>query len=340
MKKLIISTLLTAGLICSCEKPQTEGPDESCMIFLAANTSETKAPFNGTAPSESQPLDALVCISTDSYSYPSGGNDGTTDGTIGKHLQVQFSSGSRQLINGAYYNKSTPDRTVYFSAMHPQSGWSFADNTSVHCTFDGSDDVMFAPQETGKYGNQNPPTLNFRHLLTWIKMEIKADSEAVATAWGPLRSITIGSKNGISIDLGKAFSKDDVVFDNDVDMKFYKISSPEEVFPDATTGYPMTTASSEVAYVLCAPVIAYEFDPGAAEDEIRIPEYHIRIVSENRDVTIPIDLMNGEGSYAEASTMGKQFTLSLTFMMGNTIAVSTNITDWSTGGIGFGKIEE
>lgn len=340
MKRLIISTLLTAGLIYSCEKPQTEGPDESCMIFLVANTSETKAPFNGTAPSESQPLDALVCISTDSYSYPSGGNDGTTDGTIGKHLQVQFSSGSRQLINGAYYNKSTPDRTVYFSAMHPQSGWSFAGSTSVHCTFDGSDDVMFAPQETGKYGNQNPPTLNFRHLLTWIKMEIKADSEAVATAWGPLRSITIGSKNGISIDLGKEFDKNDVVFDNDVDMKFYKISSPEEVFPDATTGYPMTTASSEVAYVLCAPVIAYEFDPGAAEDEIRIPEYHIRIVSENRDVTIPIDLMDGEGSYAEGSTMGKQFTLSLTFMMGNTIAVSTNITDWSTGGIGFGKIEE
>ena len=340
MKRLIISTILTAGLLCSCEKPQTGGPDESCSIYLTADTSETKAPFNGTAPSESQPLDALVCISTTQYSYPSDGNDGTTDGTIGKHLQVQFSSGSRQLINGAYYNQSTPDQTVYFSAMHPESGWSFAGSTSARYTFDGSDDVMFAPEVTGMYGNQNLPTLNFHHLLTWIKMEIKADSESVATAWGPLRSITIGAKNGVSIDLGKSFSRDDVVFENDVDMKFYKTSSPEEVFPDATTGYPMTTTSSEVAYVLCAPVIASRYDTGASEDGIRIPEYHIRIVSENRDVTIPIDLMDAEGSYADGSTMGKQFTLSLTFKMGNTIAVSTNVTDWSTGGIGFGKIEE
>ena len=341
MKRLIITSMLLTGLLCSCEKPQTGGPDEQCRIYLTANTAETKAPFTGTAPSESKPLDAMVCVSTDEYSHPSDGKDGTTDdGSIGRHLQVQFSSGTRQLINGAYYSQFHKDRTVYFTAMHPYAGWSFADNSSAQHTFDGTDDVMFAPQVTGKYGNQNPPTLNFQHLLTWIKMEIKADSEAVATAWGPLRSITITSRNSISIDISKEFDRNDIVFVNDVNMTFYKTSSPEDIFPDATSGYNMTVASHEVAYVLCSPVIASRYDTGAIGELVRIPEYHIRIVSENRDVTIPIDLMDAEGSYADGSTMGKQFTLSLTFKMGNTIAVSTSVTDWSTGGIGFSKIEE
>ena len=337
MKNIIISSLLMAGLLCSCEKPHTEGPDDNRRIYLTANTVETKAPFDGTVPSESQQLDALVCVSTTPYSYPSNGEDGTTDGTIGKHLQVQFSSGTRQLINGAYYNQSKPDQAVYFSAMHPQAGWSFTDNTMAHFSFDGSDDVMFAPQVTGKYGNQNPPTLHFQHLLTWIRLEIKADSEAVATAWGPLKSITVGSKNSISIDLSKEFNKNGVEFGNDISMPFYKTSSPEEIFPDEQTGYTMTLASQEVAYVLCAPVIASDQD---SFDGARIPEYFIHIESENREVDIEVDLMHAAGSYFNDSTMGRQFTLSLTFKMGNTIATSTSITDWETGGIGFGEIEE
>lgn len=315
-----------------------KGLDEKSMIYLSAGTGSVKSPYTNETPSENSPLNALVCVSTDDFRFPSEGKDGTEDGTIGKHIQAQFQSGTSQLINGAYYNQSFP-KDVFFTAFHPQSDWTFTDNTSASLTFNGSQDVMFAPQVSGKYGNANPPVLNFNHLLTWLKLEISAESDDVATAWGPLKSITIESSENVSIDLSKTFSANDVKFsDEKVAMNFYRKGS-DEVFPDTEDGYTMTTQVQEVGYVLCEPVQAIVKDPYAS-GIVRVPEYKITIVSQYRNVTVDVDLKDGAESYFGSNTMGQQFTLNLMFKMGNTIAVSTGITDWQTGGIGIGKIEE
>ncbi len=330
------------SLFSACQKQDSVETDKNCSIYLSAGTVETRSPFEGTVPSEQEALDALVCVSTTEFSFPSDGADGTTDGTIGKHLNVQFQSGSSQLVNGAYYNKNSI-RNVYFIAMHPQSGWSITDNTNVSFEFNGSHDVMFAPHTTGKYQVQNPH-LNFQHLLTWIKLEIKADGEDVATAWGPLQEVSIESMNHISFDINKVFTTEDIQFSNEGKIPFYrKGSNPDEVFP-GTGGYTMETTFQDIAYVLCAPVTATEKDEDAYELNsqkiVRTPEYHINIKSSKRNVRIPIDLKTAADSYFTGSTIGKQFTISLTFLMGNNIAVSASITDWETGGVGFGKIEE
>ena len=342
MKRTIIYSICLMSLFSACQKQDSVETDKNCSIYLSAGTVETRSPFEGTVPSEQEALDALVCVSTTEFSFPSDGADGTTDGTIGKHLNVQFQSGSSQLVNGAYYNKNSI-RNVYFIAMHPKSGWSFTDNTNVSFEFNGSHDVMFAPHTTGKYLEQTP-VLKFEHLLTWIKLEIKAESEDVAEAWGPLQEVSIESRNHISFDINKEFRPEDVGFSNDHSLMFYrKGSDPDEVFP-GTGGYTMETTSKDIAYVLCAPVTATEKDEGAYEQNnqniIRTPEYHINVRSSKRNVRIPIDLKTAANSYFSGNTMGKQFTLSLTFLMGNNIAVSARITDWETGGVGFGKIEE
>ena len=39
------------------------------------------------------------------------------------------------------------------------------------------------------------------------------------------------------------------------------------------------------------------------------------------------------------STMSRQFIINLTFKMGNTIAVSAQVTDWTIGGLGSGSLD-
>lgn len=330
------------SLFPACQKQDSVETDKNCSIYLSAGTVETRSPFEGTVPSEQEVLDALVCVSTTEFSFPSDGADGTTNGTIGKHLDVQFQSGSSQLVNGAYYNKDHV-MPVYFIAMHPQSGWSFTDNnTHVSFEFNGSHDVMFAPHTTGEYQAQTPQ-LEFEHLLTWIKLEIRAESEDVAEAWGPLESVTIECKNQLSFDINKEFNTTDIEFSNDGSLSFYQTGRfPDQEFPGAGK-YEMTTTAVDAAYVLCAPVTATIRDEIAFEqngETVRTNEYYINIKTSNRNARVPVDLKTSEDTWFSGSTSGKQFTISLTFKMGNNIAVSASITDWETGGIGFGKIEE
>ena len=344
MKNTLIILLCTYCLLFACQKQNPEGIDPDCRIYLSVGTTETKSPYSGTVPCESEPLDALVCVSTQEYAFPSDGKDGTEDGTIGKHLTAQFQSGSSQLINGAYYNKDHV-MPVYFIAMHPQSGWAITDNTNASFTFNGSQDVMFAPHTTGKYSvnHATSPALNFKHLLTWIKLEIQAESEDVATAWGPLESVTIECKNQLSFDINKEFNTTDIEFSNDGSLSFYQTGRfPDQEFPGAGK-YEMTTTAVDAAYVLCAPVTATIRDEIAFEqngETVRTNEYYINIKTSNRNARVPVDLKTSEDTWFSGSTSGKQFTISLTFKMGNNIAVSASITDWETGGIGFGKIEE
>lgn len=342
MKRTIIYSICLMSLFPACQKQDSVETDKNCSIYLSAGTVETRSPFEGTVPSEQEVLDALVCVSTTEFSFPSDGADGTTNGTIGKHLDVQFQSGSSQLVNGAYYNKDHV-MPVYFIAMHPQSGWSFTDNnTHVSFEFNGSHDVMFAPHTTGEYQAQTPQ-LEFEHLLTWIKLEIRAESEDVAEAWGPLESVTIECKNQLSFDINKEFNTTDIEFSNDGSLSFYQTGRfPDQEFPGAGK-YEMTTTAVDAAYVLCAPVTATIRDEIAFEqngETVRTNEYYINIKTSNRNARVPVDLKTSEDTWFSGSTSGKQFTISLTFKMGNNIAVSASITDWETGGIGFGKIEE
>lgn len=339
-KTINILTFITllAILFSACSKLPEEKHDEKSRIYLSAGTITVKSPYTSETPSKDTPLNVLVCASTERFRFPSDGKDGITDGTIGRHIPVQFQSNTSQLVNGIYYNQGKR-YDVFFTAFHPQDGWQFANGTSATFTFDGSQDVIFAPEVVGNYDNTSPPTLEFSHLLTWLKLKISAESDEVATAWGPLKSITIESSNNVNIDLSKTFTTNNVKFGNGKEaINFHKTGS-DEVFPDVKDGYTMTTDVNEVGYVMCEAVKAVVNDPYVS-GFVTVPEYNITIVSQYRTITVPIDLMTGKDTYFSNSTMGHQFTLNLKFKMGNTIAVSTEVTDWETGGIGIGKIEE
>lgn len=313
---------------------------------------EVKAPYISTAPSVQNPLGALVLVSTTEDEYANTGENGQ-DGPVKYHTNATFTSTSSQLLSGPLYNSDPLKQPmVYFSALSPQNNWTITGteggkNYKARYVFDGTQDLMFASKESGKYNGQKP-VLVFRHLLTYMKLFIYAENEDVSKAWGKINTITIsnahdmgnGSK-ALNIDLSNPLNGTvpNVSFEeqDNCTMSFYDVAT-NSLFPSAD-GYGLQySAAKEVAYVMMAPVTALETDP--LDNSLKVDEFVISIRSENRTATVGIDLMKSQTEFFTGSTMGKQFSITLKFTMGNTISVRADVQDWETGGIGIGDVIE
>lgn len=357
MKKIMPILLCVVLTLSACQSNAPELDDTDRRIYLSAaveSSAQTRTPYTLTTPTPENPVLADVWASTTPYEYKHvAGADGDGTNEVSLHTKANFQNGSAQLLIDAIYPNNN---TVYFVAIHPQ-GWVGNDaGISASYTFDGKTDVMFAPQTSGKYGDTNWPKLTFKHLLTWLRIEIVAESEAISEAWGELQSLTIKSSNNVTIDLQSDYRPELVKFGSDgtsiIDMPFYK-TGENNVFPDSNTPYtipapPPANADEkidkmdyveEVAYVLCEPVTATASEEVDGETK-STTEYTLTVQTTERTVEVPVDLMSAANTSFTGSTMGKQFTLLLNFKMGNTITVAARTTDWETGGIASGEITE
>lgn len=362
MKNTIYIFLLLLAGFSSCQTDELSEDDRNDrQIYLSASfepSAESRAPYEWTEPSLEHPLQVAVWASTTSKQYQHIDGKNGKDGTVALHSWANFQNPNHQLLKDAIYPNAA-DKLVYFVAMHPKDGWiakdasGTADDTKASNTFTGKEDVMFAPEISGKYGLVNnvkvDPILHFYHLLTYLRFEMVAESEAVRDAWGPVKKITIKSKLGVTIDLSQAVSSKDsipgrVTFTGlETDMNLYQTGRDTD-FPGASTPYTLKAPppgkeddwadySEEVAYVLCESV--------SATKEIEDAEYELTLTTQNRtDVKVKLDLMANETDLFEGNTMGKEFTIVLKFKLGNTIAVKAMMTDWQTGGVGSGDLTE
>ena len=346
MRKSITITIIAAALLAaSCTRVTIP---EGGKIYLSATLHDpqlAKSPFEGTAPSPATPLSTIVLASTTRYNYPNTGLDGTNDnGDVAVHAPARFQSSTSQLLSGALYHPEKKP-TVYFTSLHPQAGWDITP-TSATFQFNGSQDVMFAPETTGSYDSNPMPHLTYHHLLTCLKVKIGAESEDVSVAWGKIRNITIKSENGITVALDKDYTYEGCVSigSNTTDMPFYRAGSDTGISEGEGLDIPYPLDKAQYScYTICAPVEAAKYDEveyNLSGNIIRIPEYHITITSDNRTITVPVDLRVANEDYYEGSTHGKLFTLNLSFLMGSNIAVTATVSDWVTGGTGSGDINE
>lgn len=364
MKKILYIFLFMMFAVMACDRMEDARDVHSIYIDVCtedeSNAAETKAPYLATVPSSSDPLEAKVLVSTTSYEYPATGEDGSESysGKIAVHTDARFTNGSSQLLNGALYNGDEAKQPmVYFSALHPQTGWyvsgtSGSTDYKASFTFNGSQDVMFAPQTTGKYKDHNPE-LEFKHLLTYIRLSVYAESEEVSNAWGDITSIKIrntadmgdGSQK-IIVDLSKNYDATSVEFEKSAGYEsgFWCIGTNVE-FPNTSCTLPYPKADvKEVAYVLMAPVMAKSKDD--YNTTMLIPEFEIEVATEKRSAIVKVDLMKQpdatdiDEKYYSGSTMGKQFLITLKFTMGNTVAAQAKVTSWKTGGSGVGDFFE
>ncbi len=353
--KNIFYAICGLGLVFfSCQKGETVVRNDSPRsIYLQAaveNRFVTRAPYHLSEPDQDNPLKVAVWASTTANAFDDLGENGTgADKKVALHTSANFTNSKEQLLNDAVY-PDDPETSVYFVGMHPENGWATpatgdtAGKTATK-TFNGCEDVMFAPQISGKYaqntGAETWPTFQFRHLLTWLIVSIKADGQAVSDAWGRLKSLKIRSKNGVTVDLGRDYERNCVSFSGDAEFDFYRTGTDRAFVnkDDESTWYTLPVdKAEEVAYVLCEPVAATAKDP-ESQGDVRTTEYTLTVETENRKVEVPVDLMTDAASYFDGDTMRHRFVLNLNFKMGSNIAVTAAITDWAMGGLGSGELD-
>lgn len=317
---LIICIAAVAFAACS---RGLETPREAQAIAVASSIDETatKAAYALTTPNSDNPLAAAVWVSTTAHTFPGTqvGADNELATIIDYHNTATFTSSSRQLLNAQLYYPST-DVPVYLVGMYPSAGWTTSDGTSGLFSFDGSKDVMFAPEVSNHINTSaNYPILRFRHLLTWLKINIAAENQETADVWGKLKSISLKSMDQVSIlfETGAAtFTESETAH-----VMPLRLVSDDSALTARSLVLPLS--SEYMAYVLCAPVIATD----SAE------EYVLTINTVNRvNVQVPLNLKAADGSDFSGSTAGHQFTISLKFVQGDNILTSAVVSEWQNGG--------
>lgn len=200
--------------------------------------------------------------------------------------------------NNLRYTTGENSPSVYCVGFYPQGKWTVAENgKTATATIDGETDLMFAPPISGSW---NTPLREqpYNHLLTWLKVCICTTTQEAAAAWGDVKSISIKSADGISVDLEKGA----VTYTTSANP------SPFVVVEDQ----PLHTTMQEVGSALCSPAKEYTLTvktANAGERTITIP---IKWSSQDENGTTtetPVtddDVENGD-------VAGKLFILSLYF---------------------------
>ena len=301
MKRILLLTyIFCALLVFSCDMLEKH-VQEGFPIYLSVRSETSaedgvKSPYTVTSPSVNNPLSAKVLVSTTQYEYDNTAEDqnpkdGQT-GPIAIHTNATFTGTEKQLLNGALYNSNPSNQSlVYFSALHPQDKWTITGNTgsknyTASYTFSGKEDVMFAPVTTGSYNSLPLPQLIFKHLLTYIKLYIYAESEEVSKAWGKITSVKIknahdmgNGSNKVTVDLSSSDQSASFTPVQDYAASFY-YSQNDMDFPGSSgyeLPYSITPPAEEAAYVLMAPVTALEADK--IDSSLKVDEFDIIIES-------------------------------------------------------------
>ena len=167
---------------------------------------------------------------------------------------------------------------------------------------------MFAPEISGTGASPlsragNPQ--QFHHLLTWIKVRVRADELITGDTWGKLQKISIKSKDHLSIsNLAQATATYD---GTDTDIYLFDGS------------YSLSTTSEEKGSAFVAPVNASLSDA---------TDYTLHIECENVSKDIPINLVDSEGHPFTGWTTGKVFVITLRFATLSYIEGTVTLEPW------------
>lgn len=365
-------------LLAACEKNTADIP-EGQPIYLTATLPEeglTKVPFEGSAPTTSNPLNVAVWASTTEKLFKDESKNGS-DGTVSIHTEGHFQSGEPQLLSQAIYPPPRQGSSgaytadpVYFVAMHPLTDWSTTDGKKAVFRFTGCEDLMFAKQVEGAYDigaqNQevtNSPTLVFKHLLTRIsvKMGIQLGEDEnlmdVQNAWGDVTGLKIQAynrtgdflegPNTVTIDLAQGSS-----FDYSTGLTFsYRNSEGNEVSSLGTDMQFYGIGTDETfpqgdGFTLTDKITEVAYVMCAPVDATAVDaagnhEYVITVTTENRgDQEVVLDLRESDAKMFSGSTRGKHFGVTLKFKKGSAIATVAEVSEWVNGGFGTGDIED
>lgn len=195
---------------------------------------------------------------------------------------------------------------VYCVGMYPQTGWSSADGRSVSHSINGTVDLMYAEQEVGSW---NTPfgTQKYKHLLSWVKIEVEVPDQKAIDDWGALTKVAIESSNGVTITFPTTIGSESTIAYSDTKCDIDVLGG---------SSLPLTITSQSLDSMLCAPTTTVKLKIKTENVVERVVD--VALLDENND---PITSLE--------QTVGKLFIINLYFNKFNHIEASCNLVPWS-----------
>lgn len=340
MASILLSTLLAGCSQNSEIETLTEDVEISALAKSLSIDASTDASTRG-AVTDAKSLKAVVLTSQATGDYALNTTIGTgklyAKGTMTFNATTPSTTAvTYDAIDFTGNTKLPGDRTnLYMAALYPGvlNDWT-AIGTTASYVFNGTQDVMAAPQQTVK---RNASTASdqvaafvFGHLLTKIDIKIAADNTGgkgadVIAAWGQIQEISITkvlnktdffNKATVTLATGKAatttaFAKDGTI--NPTEWKTYKADDTE--YTGQTT--LLTTTPTLVATTMMAPFTATNATTDL-ELTIKSKTANQSVVTTIVGVKIPA-----------GDTQNKQYSVNLTFKAID-ISATAAITAWAT----------
>ena len=200
-------------------------------------------------PTIDNPLDADVWFSTTSA------NSGSAT-SLPRHSRVLFRNGT---LNFPYSDVLPyPNGNVYAVGLYPSADssdpdWSADDdNQSASHDINGQQDLMVAPQVSASGTVHFTSTiidhvLQFRHLLSWVRIRVCSADNGAPVSWGKVKKIEIQTDSKLTVNL----TTGEATFSTD------KATNWITVYNNAT-GYTLGSNAYELCSVFCSPETSYQ----------------------------------------------------------------------------------
>ena len=253
MKKLILSLAAVAALA-SCSQEESNNVPEGALdrtpitVNAGIETSVvSKAPVTGTSFKDGESnLFRLVAYANATQTEPTDfttpyfSNNGKGD--VNVNSEKGSDSQYQLLPDPAQYYPTNGDYLYFYAFAPGGEGWTFtpsATNPTATITIDGTQDIMWAKDESGikkMQGTQTQPQLAFTHQLMQVTFKAKADESFIGsdkvtklTIKGIGRTVTL---NPITGDV--TFGNEDLIaLDNPTGIEIEKTAqaiAPEIMF--------------------------------------------------------------------------------------------------------------
>lgn len=242
--------LILLAAIISCERIANVSPER---IGISAGTEEMSVISRASAVpySNKDTLKSAVWFSTSSTQFPHNPQSPTN---LPCRTEMKFIGSAITYADFTPKDSSTPliltyptgeNTPVYCVGFYPTTGWECSDNVNVRHAINGNEDLMFADVIDGTW-NHHFQSQNYKHILTWIKVNVCAMTMETARQWGKVTNITIKTRNSLKIDLSK--NREKVSYDGDYQQ--LTVYNNQD-------GIDLNLTSRDMGTVFCSPETEY-----------------------------------------------------------------------------------
>ena len=233
MKRLIICALLIASSIACSKVDQKHGDNAAIQLkvgvaetLIGTKAAANPVPYRGTTPTSENQLKAHVFFSDESGVY---GHNPVAPTYLPARTSITFKDANfthPDMVSGRNLMYPVGDAPVYCVGLAPADNkWQISeDNRVISHEIDGSTDLMYAPEITGKW-TEHFPVQEYCHAQTWIQIAVCASDVFAKDFWGKLKSIAIESFTMMNFIPGQGAisysgeKKSIVVFEDEYELK-------------------------------------------------------------------------------------------------------------------------